>query len=891
MKKILKWTGMILLVLIIAIVSLPFIFKGKIIQIAKDELNNNLNAKAGFGEMDLTLFSSFPYFTLSLNDLSVVGIGDFEGDTLIATKNITFSLNIMSVIKGDEIEIRTVSLDNPHILAKVLKGGKSNWDIAKASADTAAAEPSEPSKFKMKLKSLEIKNGNIVYDDADLGFYMGLIGFDHTLSGDFTQTNFVLETMSAIKELTVGYEGVNYLYKINSTIKADLDADMDKFKFTFKENKFTLNELSLGLDGYFAMPGDDMDMDLKFKANESEFKNFLSLVPAAYTADFASVKTAGKLALEGFVKGVYNDKLMPAFATRIMIADAMFQYPSLPKSVNNIQVDVNIDNKTGNPDNTVIDIKKFHIEMAGNPLDVMMHIETPVSDPYINGSVIGKVNLSSIKDVMPLESDQSLNGSIAADLKLKGRMSAIEKEKYEEFNASGKLQVSAMDYKSKDTPYGIAIKDLLLNFSPQFVELASFDAKIGKSDIKAAGKIENFMQYAFKGDLLKGSFDMKSNMMDLNEFMTEEEVPATPTVEETPMTVVEVPGNIDFILSTTIGKLIYDDLDMREVSGKVVIKDKVVDMHHLKFKTLDGSMDISGKYNTQDVKKPLVDFVVDMKDVDIAKTSKAFVTVDKLAPIAKSANGKFSLAMDFKSQLDQKMEPVLSTLTGGGKLQTKSVVVSGFEPLNKLADAIKIDKYKKMNFSDLNISFRFEDGRVKVDPFSFSSGSSKGDMAGSTGFDQTLDYVMNIEIPRSELGSQANAVMEGMLAKANAAGAKMTMGEVVKIKALFGGTVLKPTVTTGLKDAANAAVDDLKDQAKAELEKKKKEAEEKARAEADKLKSEAEAKAKAEADKLKTEADKAKAEAEAKAKAEAEKAKKAAEEEAKKKLKGLIKPK
>lgn len=888
MKKLFKWIGIIFLVLIIAIVSLPFIFKGKIIEIAKREINNNVNAKVGFGEMDLTLISSFPYFTLSVNDISVVGINDFDGDTLLATKNLTLSLDLMSVIKGSEYKIRSVSLDNPHILAKVLKGGKANWDIAKPSADTTAAAPSEPSKFKMSLKSLEIKNGNVVYDDADLGFYLGLIGFDHTLSGDFTEDNFLLKTMSSIKELTMGYEGVNYLYKINTTIAADIDADMPNFKFTFKENKFTLNELSLGLDGYFAMPKDDMDMDLKFKANESEFKNFLSLVPAAYTKDFASVKTAGKLALDGFVKGVYNDKRMPAFATRILISDAMFQYPSLPKSVNNIQLDVNIDNKTGDPDNTVIDIKKFHVEMAGNPLDVVMHVETPVSDAYINGSVIGKIDLASVKDFMPLESDQSLNGNISADLKLDGHMSAIEKEKYEDFKASGKLEVTGMNYKSKDTPYGITLKSMLLNFTPQFVELASFDALIGKSDIKANGKIENFMQYAFKDEMLKGGFNMSSSLMDLNEFMTEDETAATPAVADTaPMAVIEVPGNIDFVLATTINKLIYDDLTMNQVSGKVIIKDKIIDMDHLAFKTLDGSMDISGQYNTQNIKKPMVDLIVDMQDVDIAKTSKAFVTVEKLAPITKNTQGKFSAFFNFKTLLDQKMEPVLNTLTGGGMLKTKSVVVSGFEPLNKLADAVKMEKYKRMSFSDLNISFKFVDGRVKVDPFVFKSGSSKGDMAGSTGFDQTLDYVMNIEIPRSEMGSQANAAMEGMLAKANAAGAKMSLGDVVNLKAKFGGTVLKPTVTTDLKDVANKAVDDLKDQAKAELDKKKKEVEEKARAEADKLKTEAEAKAKAEGDKLKAEAEKAKKEAEAKAKAEAEKAKK----EAANKIKGLIKPK
>ena len=92
-----------------------------------------------------------------------------------------------------------------------------------------------------------------------------------------------------------------------------------------------------------------------------------------------------------------------------------------------------------------------------------------------------------------------------------------------------------------------------LNFSPQYVELAAFDSKIGKSDISANGKIENFIAYAFSDDeAITGKFNLNSNLMDLNEFMEEEVVDenATEEVDEEPLSVIEVPKNIDFILNT-----------------------------------------------------------------------------------------------------------------------------------------------------------------------------------------------------------------------------------------------------------------------------------------------------------------------------------------------------
>jgi hypothetical protein len=191
-----------------------------------------------------------------------------------------------------------------------------------------------------------------------------------------------------------------------------------------------------------------------------------------------------------------------------------------------------------------------------------------------------------------------------------------------------------------------------------------------------------------------------------------------------------------------------------------------------------------------------------------------------------------------------------------------------------------------MNLVNVNVSFRFENGRVNVEPFTQDIAGINSVISGSNGFDQSIDYKMNLEIPTKLMGKAAQGVVSGLISKANAAaGTNLNMGDKINVNVLIGGTVVKPEIKTGLKDAGKSIKESFEEQAKAELEKKKKEIEEKAKATADSLKKEAELKAKTEADKLKKEA-------EAKAKAEADRLKKQAEEEAKKKLKDLFnKPK
>lgn len=848
--RILKWFGIILLVLIILIIAAPFLFKKQIVQFVKDTANKELNAKVNFGDFDLSLFRSFPDFSLSVDNVSIANIGEFEGDTLLAAKNLSVGLNLMSVIKGDKYEINEISLNQPRIQAIVLKNGKANWDITKPSADTTKETPSEDSKpFKMGLKKFEIKDGYILYDDASLGFKTELIGMNHNLKGDFSEDVFDIETLLEVEKMNMIYGGIAYMNKVKTRVKATINANMPQFKFIFKENEFSLNELTLGLDGSFAMPKDDMDMDLKFKANQTEFKNILSLIPGVYTTDFKDVKTSGKLTLNGYAKGIYNDKKMPAFGCKLIIQDAMFKYPSLPKSANNIFVDLDVNNKTGVPDATIIDLNKFHVELAGNPINARMHVSTPVSDANIDGEVKAKIDLTSIKDIVPLEKGDALSGLINADIKMKGRMSSIDKKEYEKFDARGQLSILDMNYKSASLNYPPTISKLYLNFTPQFVDLSQLQAKVGKSDFDMKGKIENFLQYALKDELLKGSFVLNSNTIDLNEFMTEDETAAKTPEAETPMTVIEVPSNLDVSLTAVINKLIYDNLVMNNISGGIGVKDSKVSLSNFKVNALDGAMAINGVYATQNVKKPTVDFDIDINNFDITKTFETFNTVKKLAPIGKYAKGKFGTQLKFAATLDEHMSPVMNTLTGGGKLQTKNVVVEGFEPINKLADALKQEKYKRMAFENVNASYKFVNGRVEVDEMPVKLGNIAALVKGSTGFDQTIDYTWKLEIPRAELGSQFNDVANNLLSQANKkAGTDVKLGEKINIKALFGGTIAKPTIKTDLlgsekstkeqvKEVITKGVDMAKDKAKEEAAKILKEAQE----QADRIKADAKA--------------------------------------------------
>jgi hypothetical protein len=456
-----------------------------------------------------------------------------------------------------------------------------------------------------------------------------------------------------------------------------------------------------------------------------------------------------------------------------------------------------------------------------------------------------------------MEAGDEMSGMVTADIAAAGRMSSIDKKEYDKFKMSGSLAIDKMNYKTTTLPYAVMLNAMKLNFTNQFVELAAFDALMGKSDVKANGKIDNFMQYIFKDSLIVGHFNVQSNLMDLNELMASSgpTTAAQPAAADTAaMTVAEVPGNIDFILNANITKLLYDNLVIDNMNGNIEIKKRKVDMTNLNLGLLGGKVLMNGYYETTNPKKPTVDLSFKVDNFDIQKTFAAFNTIQKLAPIGQYAKGIFTATLEnFKADLDQTMSPILSTLHGNGVFKTSSVTVGGFPAFVKLGEALKIEQLKNLNIQNVMAEYEFKDGRVNLrNPVKVKIDKIDAEITGSTGFDQTIDYNWKMTVPTEMFGAQANNMVAGLLGQASSAiGTTVSMPKTVKVNVGFGGTVMNPTVKTGTK--AGEAGASIKDQAVTAVKDKANEEAQKiladAQAQVEKLKADA----KVASDKLKAE--------------------------------------
>ena len=251
----------------------------------------------------------------------------------------------------------------------------------------------------------------------------------------------------------------------------------------------------------------------------------------------------------------------------------------------------------------------------------------------------------------------------------------------------------------------------------------------------------------------------------------------------------------------------------------------------------DGSIGLDGSYRSISKERAHVDMKMNIKNLDIPKAALYFNTMEKMVPIAKYCEGNFSTSLSIKTDIDAEMEPIYESLTGNGKVNTNKVVVRGLPVLEKISEALKMDKLKTQTLENVNITYAFREGKIWIEPFEVKMGRINTTVEGTTSFLQELDYKMEMEIPQNMFGGEA----AGLLSALNDVG--MDLGDNIPIKIGIGGTAINPIIKTDLKGKGQNAVEEVIEDVKDKVYEEVKKLLEDAQKQADKLIAEAKVKA------------------------------------------------
>ncbi|MFM9826499.1 AsmA-like C-terminal region-containing protein [Flavobacterium sp.] len=808
-KKILKIVGIVFLLIIGTLFAAPFLFKDQIKAKITQTINDGVDAKVSFADADLSLFKNFPNANVTIQKLVIINKAPFEGDTLVSLGELNLKISIKELFKGEKETMNIDGVTSKNGLINIIfnKDGIGNFDIALKDEKPVKTGESKP--FMLKIQGYKIDNFQFRYFDEGSKIKMTIDSLNHEGTGDFAAQKLDLDTKSTAK-IALSMDEINYMNNVSISLDAVLGIDLANSKYTFKKNKALINQLPIELDGFIQMVDGGQEYDLTFKTPTSSFKNFLGLIPEAYASSLENVKTTGDCTVAGFAKGLYSDTTVPKFNIKIASNNASFQYPNLPKSVQNIVIDTKIINETGVLNDTYVNLEKLSFAIDQDVFNAKANIRNITKNAVVDAALKGTINLGNLSKAYPIKLEKPLSGILNADVTTKFDMQSVEKSQYQNINNAGKMSLSGLNY-ADENGKTMTIKTALVQFNPSQVNLKQFVATTGKSDISVTGILENFYGFMFKNQELKGNFNMTSNLLAVSDFMTTGEKTATASTKKAEA--MKIPAFLNCSLTAKAKTVLYDNLTLKDVSGKLIIKDEKVTLENVKTSIFGGTIAVNGAVSTKG-KIPTFDMNLGLNQVNIAESFTQLDMLKKIAPIAGIINGKLNSNIKLNGNLDAiELTPDLKSISGDllGQLLSTTVNAKNSTLLTALSSNVKFIDMSKINLNDLKAAITFKDGKVNVKPFDIKYKDIKATIGGSHGFDQNMNYNLKFDVPAKYLGTEANALFS-KLSPADAA--KL---ENIPINALMTGSFSSPKITTDTKTALTNLTNQLGKQQKEKL--------------------------------------------------------------------------
>ncbi|WP_139001527.1 AsmA family protein [Hyunsoonleella aestuarii] len=812
MKKTLKIIGISLLIIFTLLAAIPFAFQGQIKEMVKRFINENLDAQVEFSDVSLSFIRRFPQVQVNVNDLVITNFKPFKDETLASVRDISFTMSVKELFKKaseDPIVVNSIYVDEALLSLKTDKFGNNNYDITKENTGDTSEE-NEPSSFTFSIEDYRIKNSVLTYLDEVSKTQIHLTELNHEGHGTFSAETSELDTKSNAN-VSFALNSTKYLNNNSIKLEALIGLDLNNKKYTFQENKGFINNLPIEFQGFVQQLKNGQDIDIKFENPESDFKNFLAVIPSEYSKNIEDVQTTGDFKIKGVIRGVSSEETIPNLDISISSNNASFKYPNLPKRVSNIIIDTNIKNETGKVDDTYIDIKTLNFKIDEDVFKSSATLKNITKNMSVNASIDGVLNLDNISKAYPVELENALTGILKAKLNTTFDMNAIKTNAYNRIRNNGSASITDFVFSSEDIVNPIHILEANMRFNPGSVSLNNFKARTGDSDISVNGTIKNLLGFLLSDNTLKGDFNVNSNIFKVSDFITSEDTVATENKTTSNVESLKIPDFLHCKINANAKTVEYDNLKLKNVAGTLFIKDQQASLQNMTSSIFDGALSIAGNVSTKD-ETPTFNLNLGADGFDIAESFKGLDLLKNLAPVAKLLNGKLNTTINLSGKLNQEFSPDLSTVSGNvlAELINTKLNANQGALFNKLEGALSFIDFDKLNLKDLKTKLSFSDGKVSVKPFDLKYEDIAITVSGGHGFDKSMDYKAVFNVPAKYLGGEVNQ----LIGEIDSEEAKNI---TIPVIAHIGGSFNKPTLKTDLASGVSALTKQLIDVQKQKL--------------------------------------------------------------------------
>lgn len=507
-------------------------------------------------------------------------------------------------------------------------------------------------------------------------------------------------------------------------------------------DNLNVNVLDNYIKGYFKLANTDdfpVDAELKAKLNLADIKEVYPLDSMVLKGNlFADIKTQGKY--------LPAKKKFPATVANISLKDGAIQTKYYPHPIQNIQVSTAITNHTGTLNGTGVSIKPISFEFENEPFVLKAELHN-LADVAYNASAQGVLNIGKIYKVFAMKG-YNVNGKIAANLSFKGKQSDALAKRYDKLQNSGTFSVRDIELSSELFPKPFLINKGVFSFDQDKMKFDAFTANYGNSVIVLNGALSNVISYALKpGSVLQGDFNLSSNQIVADDFMAFAGTSSAAS-GTTATGVIIVPKNLNLNFTAEVKKLKYQDLTLNDAKSQMSVSNGNISLKQTGFNLIGSPVAMDATYTSASPKKAYFSYHINANDFDIKKAYNHIKLFHDMVTSAAHAEGLISLDYNLSGRLDANMQPVYSSLKGGGELSAKQIKMHGFKLMSSIAKSSNHDSIaSNPDVSKVAIKTTIANNIITIERTKLRMAGFRARFEGQVSFDKRMDIQFRLGLP------------------------------------------------------------------------------------------------------------------------------------------------
>lgn len=466
MKRVLIITGWSLLGLFGAIIialsiACYLIFTpARLTAIAHQVADQYVTCEYELDEVELTYFSTFPYFGVSVKDACLINpMEGAQSDTLVAVPELLVSLKLIDAIHGN-ICIKRFHLRDATANVYIAADGTTNFDVFKSEDD----EEEEEDEGGWQLKSVRWEE-----DLKVSARHLSFVDEKDTIAASLDEASIILASQNrddldgarldlSAQHVCATVKGEEYAQDLE--LRLHLPVYYKNLEHVYIDKaKLQVNDFGLLLDGEAGTPDVSSGVytcDATVSTDGAwQIQEILALVPERFKASLKDIKVDGLMALEANVKGTYADSIMPVLTAHLDVKEGKGAYKPLPYTVRDLQLDADARLDLNKQQPSTVSINKLSAKTKESRIAAKGKVEDLLEDMLLDLHLDIDANLPDFAYFMPKEMD--LKGRTKGKANAKIRLSDLSEMRLEKGTIDADLTLTdiayAMDNMEATLPY------------------------------------------------------------------------------------------------------------------------------------------------------------------------------------------------------------------------------------------------------------------------------------------------------------------------------------------------------------------------------------------------------------------------------------------------------